>query len=372
VKNGSLWTREFNLRDHLGNVRVVIRKGGNGQAEIVQQKGYYPFGGEISQFSTGTGTNRHWYNGKELQDDLNLYWYDYGARFYDPELGRWHSVDPLASDYPSWTPYHYVHNNPIVLIDPTGMSADWYQSDAGNLIWQDKSDATITINGEEFKNIGKSVSIGNSEDRFINYYENVSISLSNAPVNAGAKVLNNQGLKGQLIEKNSPLSERSKSDLFFSSIHNATGQAAEIMFEAAMWVAPMPKIGLLGKGASWLNKTLATSYLSKAGQLANFKAVEGFSLGVGQKTFKYHNSFTAASRTPWSSPTLFKSQGSAFNSLALDYPKTSNFAQARFQTKRFGVFVRGTAQRQGMTFGGGTQLLKTSFGSYSKPIVLPW
>ena len=360
----------YHLKDHLGNTRMTIHyDGSSATAHVEQEIEYYPFGKMFS--ANNTAENKYLYNGKELQNEF-FENYDYGARFYDPELGRFHSVDPLASDYPSWTPYHYVHNNPIVLIDPTGMSADWYQSDAGNLIWQDKSDATITINGEEFKNIGKSVSIGNSEDRFINYYENVPISLSNAPVNAGAKVLNNQGLKGQLIEKNSPLSERSKSDLFFSSIHNATGQAAEIMFEAAMWVAPMPKIGLLGKGASWLNKTLATSYLSKAGQLANFKAVEGFSLGVGQKTFKYHNSFTAASRTPWSSPTLFKSQGSAFNSLALDYPKTSNFAQARFQTKRFGVFVRGTAQRQGMTFGGGTQLLKTSFGSYSKPIVLPW
>jgi RHS repeat-associated protein len=99
---------------------VVIRKGGNGQAEIVQQKGYYPFGMEISQFSTGTGTNRHWYNGKELQDDLSLYWYDYGARFYDPMLGRWHSVDPLAESYSFQSPYAYAANNPIKFVDVNG------------------------------------------------------------------------------------------------------------------------------------------------------------------------------------------------------------------------------------------------------------
>ena len=132
VKNGSLWTREFNLRDHLGNVRVVIRKGGNGQAEIVQQKGYYPFGGEISQFSTGTGTNRHWYNGKELQDDLNLYWYDYGARFYDPELARWHTIDNKAEKYYQFSPYVYAANNPIRFIDPDGN--DWWDTVVGTAI----------------------------------------------------------------------------------------------------------------------------------------------------------------------------------------------------------------------------------------------
>lgn len=49
---------------------------------------------------------------------------DYGARFYDPAISRFTSIDPLATDFPSWNPYHYVHNNPILLIDATGMSTD--------------------------------------------------------------------------------------------------------------------------------------------------------------------------------------------------------------------------------------------------------
>jgi len=50
--------------------------------------------------------------------------YYYGARYYDPRISIFVSVDPLAEDFAGWTPYHYVHNNPINLIDPTGMSAE--------------------------------------------------------------------------------------------------------------------------------------------------------------------------------------------------------------------------------------------------------
>lgn len=49
--------------------------------------------------------------------------YYYGARYYDPKVSAWLSVDPLAGEFPAWTPYHYVHNNPVNLTDPTGMSA---------------------------------------------------------------------------------------------------------------------------------------------------------------------------------------------------------------------------------------------------------
>lgn len=49
--------------------------------------------------------------------------YYYGARYYDPRISIFVSVDPLAEDYLGFTPYHYVHQNPINLIDPTGMSA---------------------------------------------------------------------------------------------------------------------------------------------------------------------------------------------------------------------------------------------------------
>jgi len=88
---------------------------------------YYPFGWEMPGLKK-EGDYRYGFNGMEKDDEIkgdgnSL---DFGARIYDPRVGRWLSLDPAADEYPSLSPYNYVSNSPLVMIDPDGRNNTIY------------------------------------------------------------------------------------------------------------------------------------------------------------------------------------------------------------------------------------------------------
>jgi RHS repeat-associated protein len=94
------------------------------KGKVLQEDHYYPFGLSINALSSTaplSRPNNFKYNGFEEQTEFDLGWYDYQARFYDPQLGRFMQVDPAADLMRRISPYAYAFNNPIRFIDPDGM-----------------------------------------------------------------------------------------------------------------------------------------------------------------------------------------------------------------------------------------------------------
>lgn len=122
--NQSTFEYQYNLTDHLGNVRVSFKPDVSADWVIVQEDHYYPFGMRMGGKSYQSGVeNEFRFNGKELVADLNFDSYDYGFRWYMPDLARFVSVDPLADKFTHLTPYQYAENTPIQAVDLDGLES---------------------------------------------------------------------------------------------------------------------------------------------------------------------------------------------------------------------------------------------------------
>ena len=122
----------YNFTEHLGNVRLSYsdadKNGTIATNEILEESSYYPFGMKHSYtMASSQPSYKYKYNGKELQDELGLNFYDYGARNYDPALGRWMNIDPHSENYYSISSYVSFANNPVSFVDPTGEDILFWQ-----------------------------------------------------------------------------------------------------------------------------------------------------------------------------------------------------------------------------------------------------
>ena len=111
------------LRDHLGNIRVVMAQDGT----VEQKTHYYPFGG-IMYGSTGQGVQPFKYGGKELDRTNGLDSYDFGARSYFADRIQWMTMDPLCEKYYDVSPYVYCGDDPINKVDPIGLAPIFNQN----------------------------------------------------------------------------------------------------------------------------------------------------------------------------------------------------------------------------------------------------
>jgi len=152
----------YQYKDHLGNVRVSYAKNTATQVlEIIEENNYYPFGLKHKGYNDyQASVNKYKYNGKELQDELGLGMYDYDARNYDPAIGRWMNIDPLAEKGRRWSPYNYALNNPVFFTDPDGMLSqsfmDILKNSASGTTWTNNNNGTFSSNNGETVSDGES------------------------------------------------------------------------------------------------------------------------------------------------------------------------------------------------------------------------
>ncbi|ASW72834.1 sugar-binding protein [Chryseobacterium piperi] len=145
----------YHYTDHLGNVRLSYTRN-NTAIEVIEENNFYPFGLKHEGYNplNGNPAYQYKYNGKELQETGM---YDYGARFYMPDLGRWGVVDPLAEKMTRHSPYNYAFNNPLRFIDPDGrQGTDWVHNRQTNSVYWNENATSQATAGENETYLGKS------------------------------------------------------------------------------------------------------------------------------------------------------------------------------------------------------------------------
>ena len=154
--------RELNIRidnNKKGKVwfdDVKIVKGNTSQTVIVEESNYYPFGLEHKGYNNVVNGVEHKYetfNGKELDESLGLNVIEMDWRQYDPAIGRFNVVDPMAEERDWLSPYNFTQNNPILRVDPTGLLDDYGIDKSGNIELikktDDKTDTLYAVNTNE-------------------------------------------------------------------------------------------------------------------------------------------------------------------------------------------------------------------------------
>ena len=196
----------FNYTDHLGNIRMSYGWDvATNSVKVLEENNYYPFGlkhnnynvTKVSYGKSGLGSivlcncpsgYTKKYNGKNFEEELGLNFYDYGARNYMADIGRWGSIDPLAEKGRRWSPYNYAMNNPTFFIDPDGMLSQSFIDDLIKKSGSGETKWTNNDNGSFSSNTGESADTGESTNEPpVNVFTFMKSDIFNAVFNEANK-----------------------------------------------------------------------------------------------------------------------------------------------------------------------------------------
>ncbi len=228
-----IWRYEYNIKDHLGNTRVTFADLDNSgivtTLEILQQNHYYPFGANIEGLASGSAPNKYQYNGKEWNADFGLEWNDYGARFYDPWVSRWWSVDPMAEPQANYSSYAYTFNNPIAFNDPTGMLGQRGADGLTNNEWLDSSRPGSKESAEQIQR-------QNRADDWANKSSGIKVNLPTAFfVNEAG--LSAEKLKNIILEAATIFAKNGYSGLSLTQVSSKEAKKHETTYPNQMFLA---------------------------------------------------------------------------------------------------------------------------------------
>ncbi|NUQ24849.1 MAG: hypothetical protein HUU34_12930, partial [Saprospiraceae bacterium] len=188
--------------------------------------------------------NGYQYNGKELNEELELGWNDFGARWYNASIGRWNAVDLLSSQTPNWSVYHYAYNSPINYLDILGLSGgnpnDYYDRSRQKV--QDKFDSAIENNESAGENAGQY----NFPKAYYTNAANLSTKELVSIFNNAAEIFSKNGLDG----------------ITFISVDLEVAKAHKQTYEYQMFLAIISK-----KNSEGFTTTPGMSFVFKNGRI---------------------------------------------------------------------------------------------------------
>jgi RHS repeat-associated protein len=288
--NWDNWKYRYSLTDHQGNTRVTLTSDcvKNHSTTVFTASGqidYYPFGMEITPpTGTNSGTNPYLYSGKEIDRMHGLNEYDFSARWQDPAVPGFTTMDPLVEQTPWESPYSYCGANPVNRTDPTGL--EWYTKDSKYYWFTGVSSRIHVDNYETYTWAGSTIYYEN-EGYSVFGDQNGTLSLTLPAVTTVAHRSDalNYSILYSAIDSQHTDSESGNSQDVFNTGANIVG-AFEFATNLAIDAHPKASIGIKGTGTGLSGLTTGlTGYQVynqyKKGGAKNINPVDATSVTLG-------------------------------------------------------------------------------------------